>query len=121
MLGALDSGEFLAWLSAVTGVPDLSADPIHHWAGVHETAPGGFTMVHTDFRSHPVTGLHHRTNVLLYLNRGWRQEWGGELELWSPDMHRRGRRVVPEANTLVVFETNGRSMHGLPNPVACPE
>jgi hypothetical protein len=120
VLDVFDSPEWVAFLSEVTGIPGLVADPGHHIAGAHETPAGGFTMVHTDFTKNPHTGMHHRTNTLLYLNSDWREEYGGALELWPDDMSACGRRVVPTAGTVVLWETHNRTPHGLPDPVADP-
>ncbi|MCW2605837.1 MAG: 2OG-Fe(II) oxygenase [Frankiales bacterium] len=117
---ALDGPAVLAALSVLTGIPDLLPDPDRFGAGFHETPPGGYQKVHTDFRRHPVTRLHHRVNLLLYLNADWPDSYGGALELWPPDMSALGRRVAPTLGTVVVFETNAHTPHGLPDPVACP-
>lgn len=116
----LDSPDFIAVLTAVTGVTDLLPDPQHYSAGVHETPRGGRTMVHIDFARHPETQQHHRVNVLLYLNPEWRDDWGGQLELWPSDMSAVGARIQPTANTMVIWETHGGTLHGLPDPVAGP-
>ena len=44
---------------------------------------GAFQAIHRDFRVHPITGLFHRVNILIYLNSNWKSEYGGELELWK--------------------------------------
>ena len=121
VLAALESETFQHFLEKVTGVSDLQPDASHEFAGLHETPAGGFTLVHRDFRRHPVTKLHHRVNVLLYLNENWREEWGGCLELWPGDMKSLGRRVLPEGGTMVIWETHDRTLHGLPDPVAHPD
>lgn len=121
LLETLESPAFADLLTAVTGIEDLQPDPSHVYAGVHETSRGGFTLIHRDFRRHPVTELRHRVNVLLYLNKRWEQDWGGGLELWPSDMNAVGRRIPPVGNTLVFWETHDQTLHGLPEPVACPE
>ena len=118
LLGVLDGPRWIAVLEAVTGVTGLTADPHRYGAGLHSTPTGGSTMVHTDFTRHPVTGWHHRTNTLLYLNSDWPEDAGGALELWPPSMTALGRRVLPRAGTLVLWETSPRTPHGLPDPVA---
>lgn len=118
---AMDGAPFTAYLEAVTGITGLVADPTRLLAGLHETPVGGFTKVHTDFSRHPKTDLHHRVNVLLYMNPEWHEEWGGQLELWPSDMHGDPTVVQPTLGTLVVFATNDDSKHGLPRPVTCPE
>ena len=104
----------------MTGVNNLLSDPTHRLAGAHRTLPGGFTKIHRDFEMHPDTGLFHRVNLLVYLNRDWPNSYGGSLELWPSDMSAIGRRVFPRFNTMVLWETHGGTLHGLPDPVTCP-
>jgi len=120
LLAELDGEAFRSFLSRVTGIADLVADPSHLLAGLHRTGPGGFTNVHRDFPVHPATGLHHRVNVLVYLNSGWLPAYGGTLELWPLDMSALGARGAPTFGTTVIFETTPGTLHGLPDPVACP-
>lgn len=120
LLSLLDSVRFRDFVSAITGVSDLLSDPTHKFAGVHRTPPGGFTKIHRDFEVHPATGLFHRINLLIYLNRDWPEAYGGSLELWPADMAVLGRRIFPRFNTMVLWETHGATLHGLPDPVTCP-
>ncbi|MEY9456878.1 2OG-Fe(II) oxygenase [Bradyrhizobium ottawaense] len=120
LLSLVDSAGFRAFISAVTGVRDLHSDPTHKFAGVHRTPPGGFTKIHRDFEVHPTTGLFHRVNLLIYLNRDWPEAYGGSLELWPADMSALGCRIFPRFNTVILWETHGATLHGLPDPVSCP-
>lgn len=120
LLHLVDSARFREFISEVTGVRDLHSDPTHKFAGVHRTPPGGFTKVHCDFEVHPTTGLFHRVNLLLYLNRDWPDAYGGSLELWPADMSALGCRIFPRFNTMILWETHGATLHGLPDPVTCP-
>jgi hypothetical protein len=121
LLDQMNGPILLDLIARLTAIPDLEPDPVRHWAGVHETPPGGFTKVHVDFDRHPESGLYHRTNALLYLNREWDLAWGGQLELWPADMSAVGTMILPLANRLVVFETNASTFHGLPAPVDTPD
>jgi hypothetical protein len=120
VLALLDSSPFLDFLESLTGIGGLLPDPHHIGGGLHETPRGGFTLVHRDFLSHTRLGLERRANVLLYLNHDWPEEYGGQLELWSEDMKGARARIEPAFNTLVVFESNAHTLHGLPDPVRCP-
>lgn len=120
LLSLLDSARFREFMSEITGVRDLRSDPTHKFAGVHRTPPGGFTKIHRDFTVHPTTGLFHRVNLLIYLNRNWPEAYGGSLELWPADMSALGRRIFPRFNTMVLWETHGATLHGLPDPITCP-
>lgn len=120
LLNLVDSARFRQFISTVTGVRDLHSDPTHKFAGVHRTPPGGFTKIHRDFEVHPTTGLFHRVNLLIYLNRDWPEDYGGSLELWPADMSAPGCRIFPRFNTMILWETHGATLHGLPDPVTCP-
>jgi Rps23 Pro-64 3,4-dihydroxylase Tpa1-like proline 4-hydroxylase len=120
LLSLVDSSRFREFVSTITGVRDLLSDPTHKFAGVHRTPPGGFTKIHRDFEVHPITGLFHRVNLLIYLNRDWPEAYGGSLELWPADMSALGCRILPRFNTMVLWETHGATLHGLPDPVTCP-
>jgi hypothetical protein len=119
-LELVESESFREFVSTVTGVDSLLTDPTHKFAGAHRTPPGGFTKIHRDFEVHPTSGLFHRVNLLVYLNRDWPDSYGGSLEMWPSDMSAIGRRVFPRFNTTVVWETHGATPHGLPDPVNCP-
>ena len=119
-LDLVEGESFRDFISTVTGVADLLTDPTHTYAGAHRTPPGGFTKIHRDFEVHPTSGLFHRVNLLVYLNRDWADSYGGSLELWPPDMSALGRRIFPRYNTTVLWETHGATLHGLPDPVKCP-
>jgi hypothetical protein len=59
-------------------------------------------------------------NVLVYLNPGWQDDWGGQLELWRADMSELGASIQPLFNTMVVWETHAGTPHGLPSPIGGP-
>ncbi len=85
--------------------------------GLHEIGRGGRLGIHVDFDAHP-TGVTRCANLLIYLNEGWRKEWGGALELHGSNCI---TVIPPYGGTAVLFETNGESWHGHPHALACPE
>ena len=118
----LSSQRFAAWLSRITGIPGLMADPSFEGGGLHQSARGGFLNVHTDFSMHHYRkNWRRRVNVLIYLNPVWREDWGGALEFWEQSMRRCGAKYSPLLNHAVIFTTDERSLHGFPDPLTCPE
>jgi len=120
-LHELNSGVFVRFLQALTGIEGLFADPHLLGAGAHLTGPGGHLGVHADFNWHPGLRAHRRINVLIYLNRDWPAEWLGDLELWSTDAARREKTIAPLFNRAVIFNTRSDTFHGHPAPLTCPE
>lgn len=86
-LDAMNGFEMLLFLEALTGIEGLIPDSYFGGGGLHQIEPGGFLKIHADFNVHPKLRLDRRVNMLIYLNRGWKEEWGGHLELWDPSMH----------------------------------
>jgi Rps23 Pro-64 3,4-dihydroxylase Tpa1-like proline 4-hydroxylase len=120
ILDSLLTPEFVAFLEELTGISGLIPDPTHAWAGIHVSPPGSQQALHRDFRLHPVNGLYHRVNVLVFLNSDWEKEYGGELELWPGRTGGGEKQVLPLAGKVVIFETTPTSFHGVPDPTRCP-
>jgi hypothetical protein len=116
---ALASQQFLETVSYVTGIPRLLADPKLSGGGMHVTGPGGRLDVHVDFNYIEERKLHRRLNILVYFNREWRDDWGGELELWDRKVQNRHHRFTPILNQCVIFETSDISYHGV-RQLSCP-
>ena len=116
----MNSAAVLEFVEALTGIDGLVPDPYFGGAGPHQILPGGFLKVHADFNWHPKLRLDRRLNLIVYLNRDWREEWGGHIELWNEDVTRCERRVLPLFNRTIVFATTDTSFHGHPQPLACP-
>ena len=81
-----NSQTFVLFLEQLTGIDGLVADPQLFGGGLHQLNPGGYLRVHADFNWHDGLHLDRRLNAILYLNPGWREEWGGAFEMWSTDM-----------------------------------
>jgi Rps23 Pro-64 3,4-dihydroxylase Tpa1-like proline 4-hydroxylase len=116
---ALASPEFLKQLEEITGIPKLLADDQLMGGGIHVTGPHGRLDVHVDFNYVEERDYHRRLNILIYMNPVWKDEWGGEIELWDREVKKRHHAFLPELNRCVLFETNQISYHGV-SPVTCP-
>jgi len=121
LLYHLNSITFLEFLSGVTGIENLLPDPAFEGGGLHQIVPGGKLGIHADFNKHSRYQLDRRLNLLLYLNKDWRDEYGGHLELWDRDMTHCEAKVAPLFNRVMVFGTTDFTYHGHPDPLQCPE
>lgn len=120
ILRELNCSLFLRYLSQLTEIPNLLPDPSFVGSGMFRIEPGGFLNVHADFNVHFLNGLDRRLNLLLYLNLGWREDYGGHLELWQQGVPRPIKSIMPIANRCVIFSTTDKSFHGHPAPLTCP-
>lgn len=120
LLYQFNSAPFLTFLERLTGIKNLLPDPYFYGGGLHQIERGGKLGVHADFSAHGKLPLHRRVNVIVYLNRGWREEWGGQLELWDSDQASCRKRILPVFNRMVVFTITDWAFHGHPEPLTCP-
>jgi hypothetical protein len=118
----LNSPEFVGWLSNLTGISGLVADPVLDGGGLHQAGRGGFLNLHTDFTAHHYQqNWRRRLNLIVYLTPNWQDEWGGALEFWNSASKCRVARYPSLFNHAVIFNTDDRSLHGFPDPLTCPE
>lgn len=115
-----NSSTFISFLEDLTGIAPLIPDPHYEGGGMHQIEPGGYLDVHADFNYHHVYKLDRRLNMLLYLNKNWKEEYGGYLELWDRNMKTCVKKVLPIFNRCVIFSTSDYSFHGHPVPLMCP-
>ncbi|GAA4157048.1 hypothetical protein GCM10022217_16580 [Chryseobacterium ginsenosidimutans] len=118
----LNSEPFLNFVNKLTGIEEvLYGDPYFSGGGLHEIKKGGLLKVHADFNKNPINGLDRRVNILVYLNKDWKEEYGGHFELWNDDLTKCETKIAPTFNTLAMFSTTSNSYHGHPDPLNCPE
>ena len=117
----LNSDFFLNFLQRITNIQEkLIPDFELNGGGLHEIKKGGLLKIHSDFNKHPSLDLDRRLNVLIYLNKDWKEEYGGHLEFWDKEMTSCREKVLPIFNKMVIFSTTDNSNHGHPDPLNCP-
>jgi hypothetical protein len=121
LVAFLHSAKFLYFLSEVTGIWELMPDPYLQGAGYHIIPRGGKFDVHVDRNLAYSLGLVRRLSLLIYLNKNWKSEYGGQLELWSKDGKNREVSIDPVFNRTAIFEITDENFHGVPSVVRCPE
>ena len=119
-LWSMGSPPILKFLEQLTGIEGLIPDPYLGGGGLHQIERGGFLKIHSDFNWHPKLRLDRRLNLLIYLNRDWREDFGGHLELWDREMKHTVQTILPCFNRTVIFSTTDTSYHGHPTPLTCP-
>lgn len=120
VLTAFNSYPFLNFLEQLTGIEKLLPDPHFYGGGLHQILSGGKLAVHADSNVLGPLDVYRRINVLLYLNKNWRPEYCGNLELWDETLQGCIKSIPPVFNRLVIFNTNKKSFHGHPIPLNTP-
>jgi Rps23 Pro-64 3,4-dihydroxylase Tpa1-like proline 4-hydroxylase len=116
----LNSRPMLKFLEILTGIKGVIPDPYFAGGGLHQIRRGGNLEVHADFNYHPRLKLDRRINVLIYLNKDWKEEYGGHFELWNKEMTAAEQKILPVFNRCAIFSTTSTSYHGHPTPLNCP-
>lgn len=120
LLQFLNSSYFIDFLQTISGISEpLIPDPHFIGGGLHETQKGGFLKVHADFCKHPETSLDRRVNLLIFLNKNWSNNYKGELILFDKNM-KSSKKISPNFNKIVIFNTTDFTFHGVPDPLECP-
>jgi Rps23 Pro-64 3,4-dihydroxylase Tpa1-like proline 4-hydroxylase len=116
----LNSRPALQFLEILTGIKGVIPDPYYAGGGLHQIRRGGNLEVHADFNFHPKLKLDRRINLLIYMNKDWKEEYGGHFELWNKEMTGAEQKILPVFNRCAIFSTTSTSYHGHPTPLACP-
>jgi Rps23 Pro-64 3,4-dihydroxylase Tpa1-like proline 4-hydroxylase len=116
----LNSRPILQFLETLTGIQNIFGDPYYNGGGLHQIKPGGSLEVHADYSYHPKLKVDRRINVLVYLNKEWKEEYGGHFELWNRELTHAEAKILPIFNRCAIFSTTSYSYHGHPTPLTCP-
>lgn len=117
----MQTDEFVDIIKQTTGIGNLESDPTLHGAGVHFHPNGGKLDMHLDYSLHPILNKERRVNLIIYMNKDWKDSYNGELQLWNKEFTHPAKRVYPLFNRAILFQTNDVSYHGMPTMIACPE
>lgn len=100
--------EFLSYIAN----EDIFVDPVNHGGGLHQGKKNSFLDMHLDFNYHPINKNWFRNmNLLLYLNKDWKKEYGGQLKLKDLRTNEETEIDVP-FNRMVIQQTRGYTLHG---------
>jgi hypothetical protein len=115
----LTSKRFEEWLKYVTN-EDVFVDNEFYGGGIHQGKAGSFLDMHADFNYHPLKDTWFRNlNLLLYLNKDWKPEYGGHLKLEHSETGDKIEVAVP-FNRFVIMHSRGYTLHGY-DPIKFPE
>ena len=116
-----NSSNFINYIEKLFNISGLIPDPHLFGGGYHETSRGGLLKIHSDNNWDTKLLLHRRVNLILYLNKDWKKEYGGNLELWNKDMTKPEKVIEPIFNRLCLFINHDYAYHGHPDPLNTPD
>ena len=121
----LVSESFSFFIGSIINEPNLVADFGLHGGGIHMHQAGDYLNAHYDYDIHPKMGMQRKINIIIYMQPDWKDEWGGNLGLWSHDPETDQpkeiiKSITPKFNRAVIFDTTQNSWHGVTEGIFCP-
>ncbi|GAA3588349.1 2OG-Fe(II) oxygenase [Flavivirga amylovorans] len=99
---------FLSFISS----EKVFVDPENHGGGIHQGKKNSFLDMHLDFNYHPLYKNWFRNmNLLLYINKDWKEEYKGHLDIEDLRTGDKEKLGVP-FNRLIIQQTRGYTLHG---------
>lgn len=120
MLCPFNSAPFSRFLEKGTGIDNMIADPSMRGGGFHQTPRGGLLKLLTDFNRPDANFLDRRINFIFYMNKDWKERYGGSLELWDREVTCCSAKILPIFNRLAIFSPTSNTFHGHPDPLTFP-
>lgn len=108
----LASKEFGKIISRITGIDGLFTNFDSLGQGIHQGATDSYLDVHIDVNVNVEKKIWRRVNLLVYLNKNWKTEYGGDIELWDTEMKNCVVKYPPFMNKAMIFVTDENSPHG---------
>ena len=100
--------DFLSYISS----KNVFVDPKNHGGGLHQGRGNSQLDMHLDYNYHPInTNWWREMNLLFYLNKDWRREYGGQLKLHDLRTDEYTECDVP-FNTLIIQQCDDYTLHG---------
>ena len=109
---ALQDRQVIERIGELTGIEGLVGDPTLYAGGLSMMCKGHFLNPHIDNSHEATRSKYRRINVLYYVTPDWREENGGNLELWNESVTR-PVTIASKFNRLVLMETNRHSWHSV--------
>ncbi len=111
----LNSRSWIDNLKKLTNIDTLFGTEVGNTdlANYHEMSRSGFLGSHVDHSADPNTGKPHVLNIILYLTKNWKTNWGGSTTLSD----KKGKKIIKEIeyipNRAVIFLHTPYSFHGV--------
>ncbi|WP_216839349.1 2OG-Fe(II) oxygenase [Caulobacter sp. S45] len=100
-------------VAAITGLQALQPDADLYAGGLSAMPKGAYLKPHLD-NSHDGARARYRVlNLLYYVTPDWREDFGGNLQLWDQGPKGAPRTIPALFNRLVLMATNRTSWHSV--------
>jgi len=102
LISEFHSSDFVKFLENVTGIDGLIPDIHLHGAGYMRSGRGDSLKIHTDFNWNDTIKLNRELTVVVYLNKYWKDEWNGDIQLWDKKNTHCVKRYFPKWGNCIL-------------------
>lgn len=121
LISEFHSSEFVRFLEKISGINGLIPDIHLHGAGYMRCGRGDSLKIHTDFNWNDTIKLNRELTVMVYLNKDWKEDWNGDIQLWDKKNTHCVKRYFPKWGNCVIWKHDELGFHGHPNPITAPD
>jgi Rps23 Pro-64 3,4-dihydroxylase Tpa1-like proline 4-hydroxylase len=97
----------------ICGIKQLLPDENLYAGGISLMGKNQFLNPHLDNSHDKDRSLWRVLNLLYYVTPGWKEEYGGNLELWPNGLENPQITIHSKFNRLAVMETHNNSLHSV--------
>ena len=118
----LNSSQTTKFLSKKLKIPKVIPDYGLHGGGWHLMHHKGKLNPHLDYFIHPKANLQRKYNLIVFLSKGWKENWGGEICFYNKNKKNNkipgdlSTKIYPKFNRAVFFDVSNHSWHGVLQP-----
>ena len=93
-----------------------------HGGGWHLMSHKGRLNPHLDYFIHPKASLQRKFNLIVFLSKGWKKNWGGETCFYYQNKNNNkvpgtiSTKIYPKFNRAIFFDVSKNSWHGVLQP-----
>ena len=115
----LNSEKILNLISKKTKIKKIFPDFGLHGGGWHLMNSKGRLNPHLDYYIHPKTFKMRKFNLIIFLTKNWKKNWGGDLYFYSKNLSKNNMpgklvtKVYSKFNRAVIFDTSAFSWHSV--------
>ena len=110
---AFQDSRVVQLVGAITGMSGLLPDDNLYAGGISLMEKGHYLNPHLDNSHDKDRKLYRVLNLLFYVTPDWREENGGNLELWDKGPGEKQRTITSKFNRLIVMQTDEASWHSV--------
>ena len=118
----LNSNKMTVFFSKKLGISKIFPDYGLHGGGWHLMSRGGKLNPHLDYFIHPKARLQRKFNLIVFLSKGWKKNWGGETCFYNINTKNNkipgnvSTKIYPKFNRAIFFDVSKNSWHGVDRP-----